>query len=51
MYDHTLDHGGKHFCCYCLQDFRIREKLKCHIKYYFKNNGKHARGICKGEYL
>ena len=19
MYDHTLHHGRKHFCCYCLQ--------------------------------
>ena len=22
MYDHTLHHGRKHFCCYCLQAFR-----------------------------
>ena len=40
MYDHTLHHGRKHFCCYCLQAFRTAEKLKCHIKDCFKINGK-----------
>ena len=52
MYDHTLHHGRKHFCCYCLQAFRKEEKLKCNIKDYFKNNGKHAIEILKkGEYV
>ena len=32
MYDHTLHRGRKHFCRYCLQGFRIAEKLKCHTK-------------------
>ena len=36
MDDHTLHYGRKHFCHYCLQDFRTAEQLKCHIKYYFK---------------
>ena len=40
MHAHTLHHGRKHFCHYCLQAFRIAEKLKCHIKYCFKINGK-----------
>ena len=32
--------GRKHFCHYCLQVFQTAEKLKCHIKDYFKINGK-----------
>ena len=32
MYDHTLHRGRKHFCCYCLQDFRTKTILKRHIK-------------------
>ena len=28
MYDHTLFLGRKHFCSYCLQDFRTEEILK-----------------------
>ena len=40
MYDHTLIHGRKHFCCYCLQAFRTTEKLKCYIEDCFKINGK-----------
>ena len=28
MYDHTLHHGRKHFCCYCLQAFSTDEILK-----------------------
>ena len=39
-YDHTLHRGRKHFCRYCLQAFRTVQKLKCHIKDYFKVNGK-----------
>ena len=31
MYDHTLHHGRKHFCCYCLQAFSTDEILKLHI--------------------
>ena len=37
MYDHTLHRGRKHF--YCLKAFRTAEKLKFHIKDYFKING------------
>ena len=40
IYNHTLHHGRKLFCCYCLQAFRTAEKLKCHIKDSFKINGK-----------
>ena len=40
MYDHTLHHGRKHFCCYCLQAFSTEEILKHHIKDCFKVNGK-----------
>ena len=40
MYDYTLHHGRIHFRRYCLQAFRTAEKLKCHIKDWFKINGK-----------
>ena len=30
----------KHFCRYCLHAFSIEEILKCHVKDYFKINGK-----------
>ena len=40
MYDHTLHHVKKHFCCYCLQSFSTEEILKRHIKDCFKINGK-----------
>ena len=30
----------KHFCCYCLQPFSREETLNCHVKDYFKINGK-----------
>ena len=36
MYDHTLHHGRKHFCCYCLQAFNREEILKCHFKIVLK---------------
>ena len=36
MYDHTLHNGRKHFCCYCLQAFNIKEILKCHLNDCFK---------------
>ena len=32
MYNHTLHHGKKHFCRYCLQAFSTEETLKRHIK-------------------
>ena len=52
MYDHTLHRGKKHFCCYCLQAFRIAEKLKCHIKDSFKINGKQTiKTPKKSEYI
>ena len=40
MHDHSLHHGRKPFCRYCLQAFTTAEKLKCHIKYCFKINVK-----------
>ena len=40
MYDHTLHRERKHFCCYCLQTFRIEEKFNYHIEDCFKINGK-----------
>ena len=40
MYDHTLQCGRKHFCCYCLQAFSSEEILKSYIKDCFKINGK-----------
>ena len=52
MYDHTLHRGRKHFCHYCLQAFKIAEKLKCYIKYCFKINGKQTIKVPKkGEYI
>ena len=30
MYDRTLHHGKKHFCCYCLQALSTDEILKRH---------------------
>ena len=38
MYDHSLHHGRKHFCRYCLHAFITKEILKCHIKSCFKRN-------------
>ena len=32
LYDYTLYRGAKHFCRYCLQDFRTAETLTSHIK-------------------
>lgn len=40
MYDYTLNLGKNFFCCYCLKAFRTSEKLRCHIKYCLKINGK-----------
>ena len=52
MYDHILHRGRKHFFHYCLQAFRTKEKLKCHIMDCFKNNGKQTIKMAKkGEYI
>ena len=37
MYDQTLHHEKKHFCCYSLQAFSTEEILKQHIKDCFKS--------------
>ena len=47
MYDHTLNHGRKCFCHYCLQAFKTVEKLKCHIKDCLKINGKQTIKMSK----
>ena len=47
MYDYTLHLGRRHFFRYCLQAFRRAEKLKCHIKDYFKINGRRRIKIPK----
>ena len=49
IFDYTLHRGRKHFCRYCLQ--RIAAVLKCHIKDFFKINGKQRIKMPKkGEY-
>ena len=40
MYDHSLHHGRRHFCRYCLHDFITKEILKRHINDCFKINDK-----------
>ena len=40
MYGHSLHHGRKLFCLYCLHAFITEEILKHHIKDCFKINGK-----------
>ena len=40
MYNHTLHHGKKCFCRYCLQAFCTEKKTIRHIKDFFKINGK-----------
>ena len=50
--DIVLHRGRTHFCRYCLQDFRIAEKLNCHIKDCFKIDDKQRIKISKqGEYV
>ena len=39
MYDYVLHRERKHFCRYCFQAFRTKEKLKYYIKHCFKING------------
>ena len=52
MYDHSLDCGRKHFCCYYLHTFTAEDILKCHIKYCFKFNGRKIIIMPKkGEYV
>ena len=36
MCDHTSHRGKEHFCRYCLEAFRTKEMLKCHINTCFK---------------
>ena len=40
MYNYTLHHRRKSFCCYCLQAFSTEEVLKHHFKDCFKINGR-----------
>ena len=52
MFAHTLHCGRKHFCCFCLQAFSTKERLKCHIKDCFKINGKQRIKMSKeGEHV
>ena len=52
MYVHSLHRRRKHFCIYCLQVFRIAEKLKSHIKDCFKVISTHTiKMFKKGEYI
>ena len=47
MYDHSLHHGRKEFCCYCLHACISEEILKRYIKDCFKINGKQKIKISK----
>ena len=40
IYNHTLHHGKRHFCRFCLQAFSTEAILKRHIKHCYKINGK-----------
>ena len=40
MYDHSLHHGRKYFCRYCLHAFITEIILKSHVKYCLKFSGK-----------
>ena len=52
MYNHTLNHGKKHFSCYFVQTFSTEGILKRHIKNWFKINGKqNIIMLKKGEYV
>ena len=51
MYDNTLHRGRKLFCRYCLQAFKTKDLLNCHIKDCFKINGKQKiKMASKGKY-
>ena len=47
MYDYALYLGKKHFCRYCLQASITADVLKCHIKNYYKINGKQRIKMAK----
>ena len=50
--NHTLHHGRKHFCWYCLQAFSSEGILKSRIKDCCKINGKQRTIMLKkGEYV
>ena len=52
MYDHSLHHKRKHFCCYCLHALITEDILKRHLKNCFKINGKKTIKMPKkGEYV
>ena len=52
MYDHTLHHGRKHFCHYCLHAFITEDMLQPHFKDCFNINGKQRLITTKkGEYV
>ena len=51
IYDHTIHHGRKHFCRYCIQA-SIAEILKLHVRNSFKINDKQRINMPKnGEYV
>ena len=49
LYDHALHCGRKQLCCYCLQAFSAEKKLKCHIKDFFKIDGKQIIKMSKND--
>ena len=52
VYDHSLHRGRKRFCPSCLHAFSTEEILKCHIKDFFKINGKKTiKMLKKDEYV
>ena len=52
MYDHTLHHGRKCFCCYCLQALSTGQISKCNINDGFKINSRQMIQMPKeGEYI
>ena len=52
MYDHTLHHRRKHFCCYCLQAFSTEKIFKSHTNECFRIIDKQTIKIAgKGELL
>ena len=49
MYDHSLHHGRKYFCRYCLHAFITEIILKSHVKYCLKFSGKQTiKNVEKG---
>ena len=41
IYNQTLHHDRKHFCCYCLQSFSTAQIQERCVNDYFEINGKH----------